>query len=116
MSVLLDEIIADRKAKAVEYEGYLKRIADLAQKVEAGHADDTPVALDTPGKRALYNNLGQNEELALAVDKAVKTTRPDSWRGVQPRENQVKKAIYDLLQDVDEVERIFVIIKAQKEY
>ena len=38
MSVLLDEIIADRKAKAVEYEGYLKRIADLAQKVEAGHA------------------------------------------------------------------------------
>jgi type I restriction enzyme R subunit len=99
MSVLLDEIIADRKAKAVEYEGYLKRIADLAQKVEAGHADDTPAALD-----------------ALAVDKAVKTTRPDSWRGVQPRENQVKKAIYDLLQDVDEVERIFVIIKAQKEY
>jgi type I restriction enzyme R subunit len=116
MSALLDEIIADRKAKAVDYEGYLKRIADIAQKVEVGHADDTPAALDTPGKRALYNNLGQNQELALAIDKAVKTTRPDSWRGVQPRERQVKKAIYDLLKNVDDVERIFVIIKAQKEY
>jgi type I restriction enzyme R subunit len=69
ISALLDEIIADRRAKAVEYEEYLKRIADIAQKVEAGHADDTPAALDTPGKRALYNNLGQNEELALAIDK-----------------------------------------------
>ena len=57
MSALLDEIIAARKAKAIEYEEYLKRIAELAKKVEAGQAEDTPEALDTPGKRALYNNL-----------------------------------------------------------
>ena len=36
MSALLDEIIAARKAKAIEYEEYLKRIAALAAKVEAG--------------------------------------------------------------------------------
>jgi type I restriction enzyme R subunit len=40
MSKLLDEIIAARKAKAIEYEEYLKRIADLAKKVEAGQAED----------------------------------------------------------------------------
>ena len=57
MSALLDEIIAARKAKAIEYEEYLKRIAELAKRVEAGHADDTPEKLNTPGKRALYNNL-----------------------------------------------------------
>jgi hypothetical protein len=34
ISALLDEIIADRRAKAVGYEEYLKRIADIAQKVE----------------------------------------------------------------------------------
>jgi len=28
MSALLDEIIAARKAKAIDYEGYLKRIAE----------------------------------------------------------------------------------------
>jgi type I restriction enzyme, R subunit len=30
MSALLDEIIAMRKANAIEYEDYLKRIAELA--------------------------------------------------------------------------------------
>jgi type I restriction enzyme R subunit len=78
MSALLDEIIAARKAKAIEYEEYLKRIAELAKRVEAGQGEETPKALNTPGKRALYNNLNQNEELALRIDEAVKKTRPDS--------------------------------------
>jgi type I restriction enzyme R subunit len=116
ISTLLDEIIATRRAKAIEYEEYLKRIAELAKKAEVGHADDMPAALDTPGKRALYNNLAQNEELALRIDETVKTKRPDAWRGVQPREQQIKKALYDILNNVDEVERIFVIIRSQKEY
>jgi type I restriction enzyme R subunit len=42
MSILLDEIIATRKAKAIEYEDYLKQIADLAKTVQEGKADDTP--------------------------------------------------------------------------
>jgi type I restriction enzyme R subunit len=116
LSALLDEIIADRKAKAIEYEEYLKRIAELATKAEAGHLGDAPAALDTPGKRALYNNLNDDEELALRIDDAVKSKRPDSWRGVQAREQVIKKALYEILKDKDEVERIFVIIKAQKEY
>ena len=61
MSKLLDEIIAARKAKAIEYEEYLKRIAEVAKKVDAGKAEDTPAKLDSPGKRALYNNLKKNE-------------------------------------------------------
>jgi len=116
MSELLDEIIAARKAKAIEYEEYLKRIAELAKGVEAGRADELPETLDTPGKRALFNNLNQNEELALSIDETVKKTRPDDWRGVQPKERTIKRALYDLLQDGAEVERIFLIIKAQKEY
>jgi type I restriction enzyme, R subunit len=86
MSALLDEIIAARRAKAIEYAEYLKRIAELATKVEAGKGDDTPAKLDTPGKRALWNNLGQNEALALKIDATVKEVRPDGWRGVQSRE------------------------------
>ena len=50
MSALLDEIIAARKTKAIEYEEYLKRIAELAKRVEAGQAEETPKALNTPGK------------------------------------------------------------------
>jgi type I restriction enzyme R subunit len=116
MSELLDEIIAVRKAKAIEYEEYLKRIAELAMRVEAGQADETPETLNTPGKRALFNNLNQNEELALRIDETVKKTRPDDWRGIQPKERVIKAALYGVLQDVAEVERIFLIVKAQKEY
>ena len=71
MSTLLDEIIAARKAKAIEYEEYLKRIADLAKKVQAGQAEDTPKQVDTPGRRALYNNLHKDQDLALKIDDAV---------------------------------------------
>jgi type I restriction enzyme, R subunit len=116
LSALLDEIIADRKAKAIEYEEYLKRIAALARRVQAGQPADTPATLNTPGKRALFNNLDQDEELALRVDEAVKAKRPDGWRGVQARERVVKFALYEILKDKDAVERVFGIIEAQKEY
>jgi type I restriction enzyme, R subunit len=116
MSTLLDEIITARKAKAIEYEEYLKRIAEVAKKVEAGQAEDTPRALNTPGKRALYNNLKLDLELALKVDERIRQVRPDGWRGVQTREQVIKAALYEVLKDVAEVERIFPVIKAQSEY
>lgn len=136
MSALLDEIIRKRREQAIDYEEYLKRMAELAAKVQSGTAEDTPVALDTPGKRALYNNLKgvvpQNWavepevesytptdaalELALKIDEAVRKNRPDGWRGVLPRENVVKLALWEVLKNEAEVERIFLIIQAQKEY
>ena len=60
MSVLLNEIIKERKANAITYEEYLKKIADLAKKVNEGKSDGIPDALNTPAKRALYNNLSLN--------------------------------------------------------
>ncbi len=116
MSALLNEIIAARRAKAIEYEEYLKRIADLAAKVKKGKADETPERLDTPGKRALYNNLNQDEELALTIDETVKRVRPDGWRDHLAKERIIQGALYEILKDKEEVERLFLIIKAQKEY
>ncbi len=116
MSQLLRELIRDRNARALEYEAYLVRIAELAKRVQAGRADDTPEALDTPGRRALYSNLGQDVVLALEIDAAVKRVRSDSWRGVQTKENQIKNEIYRSIPDAAEVERIFSIIFRQTEY
>ncbi|MBX0328393.1 HsdR family type I site-specific deoxyribonuclease [Oscillochloris sp. ZM17-4] len=139
MSALLDEIIADRKAKAIEYEEYLKKVAELARQVAAGHADDTPEELKrSPGVRALYNNLRQTPgkspgpervvaegragfsvvdhtalQLAVKIDETVKLVRPDGWRDIQAREQVIKAALYGILQDVATVEQIFLIIKAQ---
>jgi len=116
MSALLDEIIATRKAKAIEYEEYLKRIAELAKRVEAGHGEETPEHIDTPGRRAIYSNLSNNEELAIKIDHAIRRVRPDAWRGIPAREQAIKQALFEELHNVDEVERIFLIVKQQKEY
>ena len=84
--------------------------------MEAGQEDDTPEQLNTQGRRALYNNLNHNEELAIKIDAVVKRVRPDGWRGIQAREQVIKGELYKVLQDQGEVERIFLIIKQQKEY
>ena len=91
-------------------------MAELAKRVEVGLAADTPKTLSTPSRRALFNNLGHDEAFALKIDETVKHTRPDGWRGVQAKENDIKAALYDILQSVEEVERIFLIIRQQSEY
>lgn len=55
-------------------------------------------------------------KLALRIDEAVKHIRPDGWRGIQAKENVIKKALYGILQNFDAVERIFLIIRQQTEY
>ncbi len=115
MSQLLGELIANRKAKAIDYVAYLKKIAELAKQVITPSNPISP-KIDTAGKRALYNNLNENEELALTIDKAVKDVRNHDWRGVEARERVIKFALYKQLKDVVEVERIFAIIKQQPEY
>jgi type I restriction enzyme R subunit len=141
MSALLQEILADLRAKRMDYAEYLQRIATLAAQVHRGVADNTPEVLKrSAGLRALFNNLqmpvapppqveGVHEkgeayrpasdpklELALLIDKKVRDVRPDDWRGHQARENVIKRALLPLLGDPQEVERIFLIIKQQAEY
>lgn len=116
MSKLLDEIIADLKAKRDDYEAYLKKVAELAKKVQQGTGDGLPPTMDTPGRRALYNNLGMNESLVLAIDSEMKSSRPDGWRGNLAKEKIVKGAIYKVVKDEEQVEKVFPILKQHKEY
>jgi len=116
MSKLLSEIIRERKANAVSYEEYLKKIAELAKRVMNLTRDDLPAGIQTNAQRALYNNLGKNEELATLVDTAVHKSMRADWRGNIPSENEIKHAIFEVLKDKAEVERIFQIITQQNEY
>ena len=135
MSKLLAAIIKERKANAISYEEYLKQIAELAKHVNEGKSDETPEVLKTPAQRALYNNLGNDEDLAIKVDTVVKTVKRDGWRGNLAKEKEIKAAIYKLLSvykdqknvaaeqvityannTFNKVEQIFKIIREQKEY
>ncbi|MBK6544566.1 MAG: hypothetical protein IPG12_04760 [Saprospiraceae bacterium] len=116
MSTLLNTIIAELREKKINYEQYLQKMADLARRVMNSQRDDLPRTIQTAPQRALYNNLNQNEELTIACDEAVRCNKLADWKGDEKKEEVLKAAIYKVLKSVDEVERIFPIIKQQHDY
>lgn len=116
MSKLLDQLIKERKEKAVSYEDYLKKVDTLAKRVVSGNPPDLPTEIKTRAQRALYNNVGKQKDLAIALDKAILETRKADFRGNLQKENEIKAAMYKILNDISEVERIFAIVKQQDEY
>ncbi|HEX8017183.1 MAG TPA: restriction endonuclease subunit R, partial [Flavobacterium sp.] len=116
MSTLLNAIIQERKSQALSYGDYLKKIAELALKVKNGKKDSIPSVLTTRAQRALYNNLENNVELAMACDVAVKYSKQDGFRGDLIKERMIKKSLFNVLLNDEKVEFIFQIIKNQSEY
>jgi type I restriction enzyme R subunit len=118
MSELLDALIAQRKKEAVDYQKYLERIIDLAKKVvNPASGESYPRDLDTPGKRALYDNLGKDQALALAVDRSIRASRQDDWRNNPFKIKRVRLAIKATLgDDVELTTKTLELIKNQNEY
>jgi type I restriction enzyme R subunit len=117
MSALLDELIQARKAAAQDYKAYLQKIVELSKQVtQLGRASEYPQSLNSPAKKALYDNLNQNEELSLAIDDAIRRTKKDGWRGNRIKEREVKNAIKKHLDSPEDGDRIFEIVKSQSEY
>lgn len=76
MSVLLDELIKLRKEATLEYEKYLNEIIALSGKVKKPNTtSDYPTSINTNAKRALFDNLGRNEAMAVKLDNKILTTK-----------------------------------------
>jgi type I restriction enzyme R subunit len=117
MSGLLDTLIQQRKAQALEYKEYLEKIAELTRRIQnPATGSSYPSTLNTPARRALYDNLGEDEELALELDYVIRATKKDGWRGDTVKEREIKYAIHQVVGDEDEVERIFKLVEGQYEY
>lgn len=115
MSVLLKELIDARKRQIVSYQDYLKRMADLAQKVIAGKGDDIPKSINSPGKVALYHTLDGDEGLTLACDKAIQQAKQDGFRENKMKERKVINAIKQVVKDDEKAEEVYQIIKTHKQ-
>ncbi|MBN2394574.1 MAG: restriction endonuclease subunit R, partial [Anaerolineae bacterium] len=117
MSDLLDTLIQQRKKQAVEYQQYLAKVVELTRQVHnPATGPSYPPTLNTPARRAFYDNLGDDVDLALALDTAIRTTKKAEWRGDVVKEREIKYAIYQVVNNEDEVEAIFELVKNQHEY
>jgi len=117
MSELLDALIAQRKTEAIDYEAYLAKIVELTKQAKSPETTTSyPAAVNTPAKRALYDNLGEDESLALSVDAAIRSTKKDAWRGNKFKEKEVRNAIKAHISDPKLVGIIFDLVRNQNEY
>jgi len=122
MSTLLDEIILDRRKGALDYEAYLKKIAELCKKLKDQFSDSTyPNGINSKPRMTLYNNLNNNEELAIKLDEAIIKNKPDGWKGDRIKERMVKNAIEEALkqeniEDDETVKKVLELAIEQREY
>jgi type I restriction enzyme R subunit len=78
----------------MDYQEYLRRIVELTKKAANPEATGAyPAPMNTPGKRALYDNLDKDETLALSVDAALRSSRQDDWRNNPFKIKKVRNAI-----------------------
>ncbi len=116
MSVLLQELIRQRKNKAIDYEQFLQQIEELAKSIQPENKQSQyPLNIDTPAKQALYEIL-EDEVLTLAMEADVAYNIEENWIGNTLKERKVKYAISRHINDPEKIETLLEVIKNQKEY
>ena len=92
-------------------------MSDLAKKSRhpEGSTDYSDKIRKTPGLRALYDNIG-DEDIALALHEEIIAEKPDAWRGSKIKQRKVKNIIKKHIEYEEDVEKIFDIITNQQEY
>lgn len=119
MSELLDALIKERRQQAIDYKEYLERVKELSmQVVNSGgiNPNDYPKSINTPAKKALFDNLDQDEGLVLRIDTAVRHTKKADWIGSRMKEREVAGAISQELDDDSRLDEVLELVKNQYEY
>lgn len=115
LSIILQELIDKRKKEMLDYEEYMKELIELVKKARGKSANSYPESIKTPGMRALYDNLGQNEYLAIQTHKVIKENALVGFRDNRMKQRKLIGALAKLLGD-EMAQKIYDIIKLHDEY
>lgn len=118
MSELLDALIKARREAAMDYKEYLKRIVELTKQTKHPESQSTyPSSVNSGSRRALFDNLDNNVELAVGIDIAIRNVKKADWRGNRFKKLEVRNAIKSLLGDDEtKIDEIFEIVKSRSDY
>lgn len=118
MSAILDKLIQDRQKGVLSYKELLDEYIKLAKNVDHPEEnEDYPESVrHSKAMQALYDNVGGDEVLAIELHKAVMDSKMCGFRGDSIKERRIKRALFAILNDDTEVERLYKIIEKQEEY
>lgn len=118
MSAVLEQLILDRKKGVLKYEQLLERYMELAKKVTDPHENTHyPQSVrQSQAMRAIYDNFGEDEELAVSIHNAVISSKQDGFRNNAVKSNRIKRALSSILSDDDAIDKAFQLIVEQEEY
>jgi type I restriction enzyme, R subunit len=117
MSKLLDELIQMRKQETIDYQEYLDKIKEIAKQVTSpSDSSSYPTSINSRAKQAFFDNLGNDEELAIRLDHVILENKLDGWRDGGIKEKKLMLAVNTLIGDPDKTLELMDIIKAQNEY
>lgn len=121
ISDLLNQLLQAQKEGKMQYKELIEQLIEKIREVRSDTKLKYPKAIDTKGKRALYDNLGRDEALAVMVHNAVKQNARDGFRdtsGGGMKMKALRQAIKRVLPDVsvDKLDEIMQIIIVQSEY
>jgi len=114
MSHLLSALIEQRKKGVLQYREYLEKASDLIKKVKKGKNDNIPLSIKTIGMGAIYNYLDKNEELTITCELAIQKSKKEGFRENIQKQNEIKEAIYEVLNDEEKTIEIYTIVENNK--
>ncbi|GAA7489652.1 hypothetical protein HpBHB2_00220 [Helicobacter pylori] len=116
LSSLLNDLILQFREKKLTYLEYLQQIHDLAKKVIDKEDRNYPKKINTNALKTLYDNLDENEALALETDACIRGNKKDGWVGHNQKEKNLKIALRKIINDEGLLENIFNLAKHIEEY
>lgn len=111
LSSLLNDLINQFREKKLTYLEYLQQIHNLAKQVIHKEDKNYPKKINTNALKTLYDNLDENEALALEIDACIRDNKKDGWVGHNQKEKNLKIALRKIINDEGLLEKIFNLAK-----
>ncbi|GAA9648924.1 HsdR family type I site-specific deoxyribonuclease [Helicobacter pylori] len=116
LSSLLNDLINQFREKKLTYLEYLQQIHNLAKQVIHKEDKNYPKKINTNALKTLYDNLDENEALALEIDACIRDNKKDGWVGHNQKEKNLKIALRKIINDEGLLKNIFNLAKHIDEY
>ena len=121
MSSMLNQLLKTQKDGKIQYKELIEKLIVQLHLLK-GHAHRKyPECIKTKGQKALYDNLEQNEKVALQVHETIKANARDGFRDISgggKKMMALRRAIHKTLPTAsnEKLDEIMQIVVAQHEY